>query len=203
LRPASARIKISQAPRSSATNTITACRAKSRSARIIGPDARLESTTGPPARNGCSAAAASVTLFTQDARLRIDIWDRETYRIDPEDTLVLACAAIITNRRYDTELNAANLVYERVGDRLSWQLYRFSAGLASPSRYEFGLYGRTHGLSYPHFFGNQGRYFMIHPAMHVWQKTVEGLTPETLLGLFREAVELRPPDSRPGIWPHG
>ena len=58
-----------------------------------------------------------MTLVTQDARLRIDIWDPATYQLAQDDTLVLACAAIITNRRYDTELNAANVVYEQVGDR--------------------------------------------------------------------------------------
>ena len=41
---------------------------------------------------------------------------------------------------------------------------------------------------------------MINPAMHVWQKSVEQLTAETLLDAFREAVDLRPPDPRTGIW---
>ncbi len=42
---------------------------------------------------------------------------------------------------------------------------------------------------------------MVHTAMHVWQKSVEQLTAKTLLDLFREAVDLRPPDPRTGIWP--
>jgi serine/threonine protein kinase len=170
----------------------------------VEPDAVLQSTNiGSSGRQTYSATAFTVTLVTQDARLRIEIWDPETYELVPEDTLVLACAAIITNRRWDTELNAANLVYEQVGDRLRWQVYRFSAGMVPPNRYEFGPYGRTHGLSYTHFFSRQERYFMIHPALHIWQKAVVGLTPETFLDLFREAVDLRPPDSRTGIWPRG
>jgi hypothetical protein len=36
--------------------------------------------------------------------------------------------------------------------------------------------------------------------MHVWSKTVTALTSETLLGLFQEAVDLRPPDPRTGLW---
>lgn len=43
---------------------------------------------------------------------------------------------------------------------------------------------------------------MIHPAMHVWQKAVVSLIIEAMLDLFREAVELRPPDPRLGTWPN-
>ena len=40
----------------------------------------------------------------------------------------------------------------------------------------------------------------LHPVMHVWSKTVTALTAETLLGLFQEAVDLRPPNPRTGLW---
>jgi hypothetical protein len=99
-------------------------------------------------------------------------------------------------------LNAANLVYEQVADRLGWQVYRFRIGMAPPHKYTFGPYGRTHGLRQSDFFGQWGRYFMVHPAsFHSWQKAVVLLTPEALLELFREAVDLQPPDQRTGIWP--
>jgi hypothetical protein len=54
-------------------------------------------------------------------------------------------------------------------------------------------------LSYNDFF-SQERAYMLQPIMHVWQKEVERLTPESMLGLFREAIDLRPPDPRTGIW---
>lgn len=116
--------------------------------------------------------------------------------------MIVVCAAIITNRRYDTELNAANLVYEQVGDRMGWQIYRFhAAGFAVPNNYTFGPHGRTHGLKYGDFFGKWGRPFMLRQAaFHPWQKSVEPLTSESLLGLSREAVDLRPPDARTGLW---
>jgi hypothetical protein len=112
--------------------------------------------------------------------------------------MVLAGAAIITNRRYSTEFNAAKLVYEG-RDRLDWFIYRFRASMVDPSTYRFGPYRRTHGLSYNDFF-SQERAYMLQPIMHVWQKEVERLTPESMFRLFREAIDLRPPDPRTGIW---
>jgi hypothetical protein len=71
--------------------------------------------------------------------------------------------------------------------------------MTTPDKYPYGPYGRTHGLSHEDFFGKWGRYFMVNPAMHVWQKSVVQLTAETLLDVFREAVDLRPPDPRTGM----
>ena len=48
--------------------------------------------------------------------------------------MILACAVVITNRRYHRELNAANLVYEQIGDRLGWQVYRFRSGMVTPDK---------------------------------------------------------------------
>ncbi|MGH3185808.1 MAG: hypothetical protein ACRDPY_15945 [Streptosporangiaceae bacterium] len=148
---------------------------------------------------------SSITLATADAMLRIQIWANSVFRHPPapEDTMITACAVIIKNRRYDLELNAANFVYEQVGDRLGWRVYRFRAGgSAGPADYKFGPYGRTHGLKDADFFGKWGRPFMLQTAaFHPWRKSVEPLTSESLLGLFREAVDLRPPDSRTGLWP--
>jgi len=51
------------------------------------------------------------------------------------------------------------------------------------------------------FFDPQERFAMLHPVnFHPWTKTVTALTAETLLELFQEAVDLRPPDARTGIW---
>jgi len=103
--------------------------------------------------------------------------------------MVLAGSVIITNPSYPTELNSANLVYEQVGDRLSWQIYKFRSGPVPPDRYRYGPYGRTHGLRHGEFFDSRERYFMIHPGMHVWSRTVTPLTAETVLELFQEAVD--------------
>jgi hypothetical protein len=170
--------------------------------RQVEPEAVLR--TPRPAGPGMTEAGKfSMTLASTDAMLRIDPWEVGAYGAVQGDTMILACAVVIGNRRYDRDLNAANLVYEQAGDRLGWQVYRFRpSGIASsPATYHFGPYGRTHGLSYDDFFGKWGRPFMVRSAMHAWQKSVVPLTAETLLDLFREAVDLRPPDSRTGIWP--
>lgn len=167
--------------------------------RQIEPEAALRNS-GPAGRGTSAAGTYSITLSTADARLRIDTWEQGAYGAIPGDTMILACAVVITNRRYDTELNSANLVFEQIGDSLDWQVYRFRPGMVPPGKYPYGPYGRTHGLSHSDFFGQWGRYFMVHPAMNVWQKAVVQLTAETLLDLFREAVNLRPPDPRTGIW---
>jgi hypothetical protein len=116
------------------------------------------------------------------------------------DTMVLAGCVMITNPRYSTELNAANLVYERADDRLAWRIYKFRNSIVTPDRYPYGPYGRTHGLRHGEFFDPRERYFMLRPVMHVWSKIVTTLTAETLLELFQEAVDLLPPDPRTGIW---
>ena len=115
--------------------------------------------------------------------------------------MVLAGCVMITNPRYPDPLNAANLVYEQVGGRLAWQIYKFSGAADMPDRYRYGPYGRTHGLSERAFFDPQERSSNAPPG-HVppWTKTVTLLTAETLLGLFQEAVDLRPPDPRTGLW---
>jgi len=63
---------------------------------------------------------SSVTLAAGDAMLRIDIWANSVFqhRSTSQDTMLVACAMIIKNRRYDVGLNAANLVHEQVEDRL-------------------------------------------------------------------------------------
>ena len=65
--------------------------------------------------------------------------------------MVLAGCVMINNPRYPVPLNAANLVYEQAGDRLAWQICKFSGG-GHPDRYRYGPYGRTHGLSERTFF---------------------------------------------------
>jgi len=143
----------------------------------------------------------SFTLTVGDVGLRIDLWERRKadHPVQPvqDDTMVLAGCVMINNPRHPVPLNSANLVYEQVGDRLAWQIYKFSGG-GHPDRYRrYGPYGRTHGLRERVFFDPQERLQMIQPAMfHPWTKTVTLLTAETLLGLFQEAVDLRPPDPR-------
>ncbi len=159
--------------------------------RIVEPEATSEErgTTG-----SSFVAAPGLSLSAGGVRLRIDLWEgMTTDQPVPDDTMVLAGAVMITNPSYPTELNSANIVYEQVGDRLSWQIYKFRSSLVPPYRYRYGPCRRTHGLRHGEFFDSRERYFMIHPAMHVWSKTVTALTAETVLELFQEAVDLRPP----------
>jgi hypothetical protein len=167
----------------------------------VEPDAVLQ-TPRPAGGATKGVSESSIKLAIFDAALRITPWEQGDYGAVPGDTMILAGEVVIMNRRFNRELNAANLVYEQVADRLGWQVYRFRPGMvAAPDKYQFGPYGRTHGLSHEDFFGRWGRHFMVHSAMHAWQKAVVPLTAETLLDLFREAVDLRPPDPRTGIWP--
>lgn len=146
-------------------------------------------------------AMPSFGLTVGGVKLRIDLWEGMTpSQLVPDDTMILAGSVMITNPSYSSGLNAANLVYEQVGDRLAWQIYKFSSGLVPPGKYRYGPYGRTHGLGRREFLDPRERSFMLRPVMHVWSKTVTTLTAETLLDLFQEAVDLRPPDPRTGIW---
>ena len=166
--------------------------------RAVEPDATSEErgTT-----RSSFVATPSFSLTAGGVRLRIDLWEGMTTSQPVQgDTMVLAGCVMITNPSYPTELNSANLVYERVDDRLAWQIYKFRSGLVPPDRYPYGPYGRTHGLRHGEFFDPRERSFMLRPVMHVWSKTVTTLTAETLLELFQEAVDLRPPDPRTGIW---
>jgi hypothetical protein len=44
------------------------------------------------------------------------------------------CLRVLRAPSYSMELNAANLVYGCVGDRLAWQICRFRSGIVSPDR---------------------------------------------------------------------
>jgi hypothetical protein len=168
--------------------------------QLMEPDARLEERE---TSRSSFVAVPSLSMSTANVRLRIDLWEGMTTNTPvPDDTMVLAGCVMITNPRYPTELNAANVVYEQVGDRLGWHVYRFSSGMARPDRYRYGPYGRTHGLRHGEFFDARERYAMIHPVrLHDWTKTVVPLTAETALELFREAVDLQTPDPGTGLYP--
>jgi len=167
--------------------------------QLIEPDARLDER----AATRSSFAVPSLSISTSDVKLRIDLWPgMTTDKPVPDDTMVLAGCVMISNPRHTTELNAANVVYEQVGDRLGWQAYRFHCFTADPSRYRYGPYGRTHGFRHGEFFNARERYVMIRPVMfHAWTKTVVPLTAEAALQLFQEAVDLQPPDPRTGLYP--
>ncbi|MER5641597.1 protein kinase [Kitasatospora sp. NPDC002227] len=167
--------------------------------QAIEPNAALETrgTTG-----GSVRAVPSFSLTADEVRLRIELWEgMTTDQPVPNDTMVVAGCVVITNPNFYSELNSANVVYEQVGDRLVWQVYKFQSSFVTPDKYKFGPHGRTHGLRHGEFFDSQQRYFMLRPAgIHVWKHTVRRLTAEALLELFQEAVDLHPPDPRTGIW---
>jgi hypothetical protein len=177
--------------------------------RAVEPDATFEeygpTETGVFHNLGgryLSLTAGSLPENVNPVRLRICLWEgRTTSQPVQGDTMVLACCVMIINPSSNNrELNSANLVCERVDDRLTWQIYKFRSGLVRPGRYPYGPYGRTHGLELQHFFDPRERSFMLRPVLHAWSNTVTMLTAETLLELFQEAVDLPPPDPRTGTW---
>jgi serine/threonine protein kinase len=168
--------------------------------QTVEPDADLQDLDRVGSR---WVAGTRLTLSAGEVQLRIDLWqDMTTDRPIPDDTMILAGCVTISNPAHPTQLNSANIVYEQASDRLAWQIYKFQSSWAQPNNYPYGPYGRTHGLRHGEFYNSQQRSYMIHsPGMHVWKKTTAALTPRTALELFREAVDLRPPDPRTGIWP--
>ena len=103
--------------------------------RIVEPEATSEErgTTG-----SSFVATPSFSLSAGGVRLRIDLWEgMTTDQPVPDDTMVLADAVMITNPSYPTELNSANIVYEQVGDRLSWQIYKFRSSPVPPDRWRW------------------------------------------------------------------
>ena len=91
--------------------------------REVEPDALLQVPNPDHGRN--APGARSVTLAVDEVRLRINLWDQGAYDAVAGDTVLLAGSVNITKRRYDTELNAANVVYEQVGDCLAQRDDRF------------------------------------------------------------------------------
>ena len=145
-----------------------------------------------PRPGGVGAYAAgtwSVTLAAGAARLRIDLWDQGRYGPIPGHAMIMAGMVVIARRRSDTEVNAANLVYEQAGDQPGWQVYRFRQDMGAPADDRPGFRGPARGLSYSEFFDRAGRYF-AGTSGQAWQTDVMRLTSTTLLDLFREAVQL-------------
>jgi len=153
--------------------------------RIVDPDATCHAEPGQ-----------FLTLATADAKLRIDIWDQITVLPPPGDTMIVAACVLISNRRSTIELNIANLVYENLlrsanlsyeqsEDRFGWYVYQYHA--AHPQ-----LRG---GLDYNSFFSNRKEVF-AQKATRLPRPGLIGkpLTSDILLGLFQEAVDLRPSD---------
>lgn len=149
--------------------------------RSIEPDAELRDEPG-----------RLLTLHTADAWLRLDLWEHAVYVPAPEDTMVLAGSCIIANRRTSGELHAANLVYEKVFDRLVWQMYRFRDDPSGP-------HNRAHGLRRGDFLNRQARQEMLESLGRAWRMTATPLTSNVLLELFREAVDLKPADLHIGF----
>ena len=148
-----------------------------------------------------SRSRDSVTLAGPDASMSFDSWDPGTHSLVPNDTMMMGGGLTLSNWRYTKGLLAANIVFERVDDRYIWRVYRFKIGFGPPGNYRFGPWSRMHGLRQHDFFDPNQRYLMIHPAMHVWSLQVVHANVDVIVGLFREAVDLRPPDPRTGLWP--
>lgn len=60
--------------------------------------------------------------------------------------------------------------------------------------------GSHTGFRHGEFLDPRKHAFMLHPVLYVWSKAVTALAAEILLELFQQAVDLRPPDPRTGIW---
>jgi serine/threonine protein kinase len=172
--------------------------------QAIEPDATLlgVSSDDRRARYSLPVSAIHVGLSVDDIYVDAYIWDGATTdKPVPGDTMLIAGQVEIRNPRHSEVLNCANLVYEQVGDRYAWQVYKFhSSALIQPDRYRYGPYSRTHGLNRRHFLVAQERYHMLGPGTHVWGFTVDLLTADTALDLFQEAVDLKPPDPRTRLY---
>ena len=172
--------------------------------QAIEPDATLqESRHGDRRRYGTSEPASlQLTLSASEVHVRVFIWeDARTDELVASDTMLVAGHVDIDNPRHTDPLNCANIVYEQIGDRYAWQIYRFhSSALVRPDKYRYGPYSRTHGLKRSDFLSGRERYFMVHPVMHAWARTLELLTADAALKLFEEAVKLKPPDPRTGLY---
>jgi tRNA A-37 threonylcarbamoyl transferase component Bud32 len=103
-----------------------------------------------------------------------------------------------------TGINAANILYLSSGDRMSWQIYRFARQAGRPSDSysnsiyfrEVGPYWHSHGLNYTCIT----RYLMGDEYIRFYGSSfqmTEPLTVTSMLGLFRESIDLRlPADGR-------
>jgi hypothetical protein len=133
-----------------------------------------------------------------DAAVQLDLWnDVPTPPLVAGDTMILAGAVILSNRRRPEGLLSANVVYEAIGDRLGWQLYQFQAALQR--QYHFGPRVGFHGLAKHDFLDQQQRDYMLHPpTFHAWQLVVRELAVDDLVRLFGAALRLSSPNSRTG-----
>ena len=149
-------------------------------------------------------AAASFTLTAGGVELRIDLWEGTApSQPVPGDTSVLAGCVMITNPGYPTVLNAANLVYDEPdGGRLAWRISELPRQRSHRARPLPVRPLRAHPRPRPpRVLRPQGALLHAPPGdARRRSKTVTALTAETLLGLFQEAVDLRPPDPRTGLW---
>ena len=171
--------------------------------RAVEPDAKQDSARDIQRRGGTSGPGFfQLRLLASDVHLEVRLWDdARTDEPVADDTMLIAGYVDISNPRHIHPLNCANIVYERVGDRYAWQIYRFhSSALVRPYKYRYGPYSRTHGLQRSDFFSGRERYFMLHPVTHVWARTVELLTADSALKLFQEAIDLRPTDPSTGLY---
>jgi serine/threonine protein kinase len=133
-----------------------------------------------------------LVIADADASVRARTWPDARSRVKG-DTLVLAGEVFAANRRRVEWARLANIAYEVVEGRFVWKVYRFEKS-AWTTTYVFGAEEWPHGFSEEHFLDEQQRYFMLHPAMHLWAKREELLTSASVHAFFKEALTL-PPDN--------
>jgi hypothetical protein len=192
--------------------------------RNLDPDATIRTNdphTGT--RNAVCALAAG------GAQVRVCLWPDDQIAPPPGDPAIILGWVFITNRRYDYPvklldgqvvpepgswfvqlpgINSVNLVYEPVGGRLAWQIYRFTNKKWVQMLDKLDRnYARRNGHGPKRdsaalssiAFQEYRKEIISRPRIRVWTGvaasvtvTITPLNVPTLLELFQEAIDLRP-----------
>ena len=150
------------------------------------------------------------TLATPEAELVIYIEDAAPGVSPGDNAIVLVGATFITNHWFPAKedgsrqlgwepasrdpdgLLSANITYGPMGNRLGWQVYRFRGSQYGPSKY-------LHGIDCEIFRAQASSNFSeSRQNSHHEVASITPLTAGELLALFREAIDIRPPEPRPG-----
>ena len=184
--------------------------------RIVEPEATLQEGHRQTTRFRLATADACIEIHLWYGRSQGGV--EISYPQVPGDSMVIASYVLIANRRpmhsmkwpfYDqdheynndgsldylqarfpTVFNAANVAYEEKDGRFRWQAYKFHRE-TDRDLPRYGPVGRTFGLYHGDFLSEYERERMLRPVRHVWTMMQAPLSPNLVLQLFQEAVDLQ------------
>ncbi|TCC56571.1 serine/threonine protein kinase [Kribbella pittospori] len=145
----------------------------------------VELKTGPAARVSAIQAGVRWRLSFQEAHVEVALWSDVQDFLGADDPYVIGGTVTIATAG---GWIVANLVCERLGDRLVWSALEFRASGFASASYELGPIDRTHGFARPRFI--EQRPYMLRAALHIWNVTTSALTPDVLLRFLRTAIDL-------------